>query len=341
LTLSDLTEHAISKNRLIASYNPVAFAMMFEGKIENSVIDAITKSADAYNQFKFSLLTQAANIDSLTDPVSALDEILTIINSSRTSASPYYLSDMLAFGVDKKVITYTVNNITRINYSIPTAFDLSAPSTRSVLVYLNGIQLTFGIDYKFDAIDSMVVMLSTLSLGDMLTINEYNNTNGSFVPPTPSKLGLYPVTVPSMYVDHTYVTPTTVIQGHDGSIMTAFNDYRDAIILEYELRVYNNIKVKYRPELFDINSITPGAFRDTNYSLDEITRIVEQDFIRWSGIYGIDYVSNPAFDDANPFTWNYAGSLNTLLNVPVNGSWRAIFKYIYDKKFKINRLKKQ
>jgi len=330
LTLSDLTEHAAAKNRLIASYNPVAFAMMFEGKIENSVIDAITKSADAYNQFKFSLLTQAANINSLTDPVSALDEILTIINSSKTSTSPYYLSDMLAFGVDKKVITYTVNNLTRTSYSISSTFDLSAPNTRSVLVYLNEKQLTFGVDYIFDVIDNMVVMLTALSLGDVLTINEYNNTNGSFVPPTPSKLGLYPVSVPSMYVDYTYVTPTKVIQGHDGSIMVAFNDYRDAIILEYELRVYNNIKVKYRPELFDINSVTPGAFRNTDYSLDEITKIVEQDFIRWSGIYGIDYVSNPTFNNAEPRTWNYTGSLNTLLNVSVNGSWRSIFKYFYD-----------
>ena len=334
LTLSDLTYHYETSTSLIASYNPIAFAMMFIGKIENNVIDAIVKSSDAYNQFKFSLVAQAADINSTIDPVTALDEILSLMNVSRTADSSYYLSDMLGYGTDKKSLVYTVVRSNVVRYALTTEFNLSTVSTRSVLVYLNDVQLTVGVDYEFDLVDAAVIVITPLIIGDVITINEYSSTNGNFVPPTPTKLGLYPAYQPMIYEDSTYVTPTMVIQGHDGSIMTAFGDYRDDIVLEYELRVYNNIKVKYRSELFDVNSVTPGAFRDTagvsDYTLSEITSIVEQDFIRWSGIYGIDYTSNATFDDSNPLTWNYAGSLNTLLSVPVNGSWRSIFKYFYD-----------
>jgi hypothetical protein len=44
--------------------------------------------------------------------------------------------------------------------------------------------------------------------------------------------------------------------------MIAFNDYRDAIILEYELRVYNNLKVSYRNDLVDPHSVYPGIWRN-------------------------------------------------------------------------------
>ena len=69
---------------------------------------------------------------------------------------------------------------------------------------------------------------------DTLIINDYHSTLGCFVPPTPSKLGLYPKYQPRIYQDYTYSTPVNVIQGHDGSITVAYNDFRDAIILEFE-----------------------------------------------------------------------------------------------------------
>lgn len=329
LTLSDLAQHHYNPTQLVANYNPIAFAMMFIGKIENNVIDAITKSSDAYNQFKFSILTQAASVSSELDTVVALDLILTTINESRTSSSPYYLSDMLGFGSIKNVLTYTVSNALITTYAITSQFDLSAPSTQSILIYINGSQKTFGVDYTFDAVDSLVNISATLTIGDVITVVEYTTTNGCYIPPTPSKLGLYPKFIPSMYVDTTYSTPTTVIRGHDGSITVAYNDYRDAILLEYELRVYNNIKVAYRSELFNIFEIMPGAFRTGDYTQSEINSIIEQDFIRWSGLYNIDYTTN-AFDSTNSLTWNYSGSYNGLVGKELQGSWRSIFKYFYD-----------
>ena len=64
--------------------------------------------------------------------------------------------------------------------------------------------------------------------------------------------------------------PLNVIQGHDGSKSIAFDDYRDNIILEMEKRIYNNISVEFKN---DANTsylgVEPGAFRKTDYSLDE------------------------------------------------------------------------
>ena len=330
-TLADLDEQAASKTRLISNANPMSFAMMFIGKKENNVIDAIEKSAAAYNYFKLALINQASLIENVLNPANALDEILSVINTSKSKLSPYYLSDMLGYGIDKSTITYIVTNNRVTSYSLSSEFSLSTVNARSVLVYVNDQQLTHGIDYEFDTVNKSVVFLNQLSIGDVITINDYASTEGCFIPTTPTKLGLYPSYVPKIYSDNTYANgPVNVIQGHDGSLMVAYNDYRDDIILEFELRVYNNLKIQYRAELFDINSSNPGAFRNIGYSQTEITGVLEQDLISWAGAYGVDYLTNTTFVQDNPFTWNYANSYNSQFGKPLSGNWRSIFKYFYD-----------
>ena len=336
-SFSDLTDHAASKTRLIANATPISFAMMFIGKKENSVIDAISKSSSLYNYFKLTLLNQVSTVSNDLNPAVALDEILANININKTAQSSYYLSDMVPYGANKKVLMYTVSNLTNGYYALSSEFSLSKMSTLGVLVYLNGVQLTANTDYTFDPVDAYVIISSTtqLNIGDTIRIDEFQNTNGSFVPPTPTKLGLYPAFMPKIYLDDTYASgPVNVIQGHDGSIMIAFNDYRDAIILEYELRVYNNLKVSYRAELFDINISNPGKFRDaagiSNYSVSEIKSLLGQDFIKWANSYGIDYTTNNTYDAKKPFTWNYKTVSYTSSGDIGSGNWRGIYNYYYD-----------
>ena len=337
-TLSDLAEHAGSNKRLVANaVNPISFAMMFIGKKTNSVIDAIKKSAEAYNYFKLTLINKISSTSAIsgqTNRISTegtLDSVLKTLNNSRTAQSPYYLSDMIAYASEKKMLEYTVNNSSITVYPLTSPFDPTEQSFRTIYVYLKNQLLIHGLDYKFDTIDGTVEFLTTLYPGDHIRIDDFYNSTGSFVPPTPTKLGLYPSYIPKIYVDYSYASgPVNVIQGHDGSLMVAFNDYRDAIILEYEKRVYNNLKVQYRYDLFDVNSVLPGAFRNNDYSLDEINGIIESDFIKWSGEYGIDYTTHGTFDSTNPFTWNYGSSYSKKINIPVKGSWRAVFDYFYD-----------
>ena len=354
-TLSDLAQHMATSTRLVANgVNPIAFAMMFIGKKTNSVIDAIDKSAEAYNYFKLSLINKITekfsgyqkydtgktliNFDKAA--AADLEEVLKELNSNKTAQNAYYLSDMLATGPNKKTISYIIpvgsNNTT---FALSTAFDPNSPSIAGIYVYLNGILLTFAVDYDINTIDgTLTTNIKNQNIilypGDKLVIDQYFDTRGSFIPPTPTKLGLYPAYVPTLLGDQTYALSdsagTLVIRGHDGSIMPAFGDYRDNLILEYETRVFNNLKIYYNYGLFDINSVRPGAFRTNDYSLQEINSILESDFVKWSGQYGIDYAMHSVFDGTNPFTWNYGTSYNKNFKVNVTGSWRSIFQYFYD-----------
>ena len=136
-------------------------------------------------------------------------------------------------------------------------FSLATLSTKAVLVYQNGIQLIHDKDYTFNT-DGFVVISATKVKDDLIEIYEFGNTDGCYVPPTPSKLGLYPVFHPAIIDDNTYLTTTKVIQGHDGSKTVAHDDYRDALLLELEKRIYNNIKVTYDTTRLDVNDFVPG-----------------------------------------------------------------------------------
>ena len=337
--LRDLPNPSKYGTRLISNAIPESFAHIFIGKKEHSVIDAISKVQNQYSQFKTQILSQLNVLTNQTDPVASLDLILATINQDKTPPSPYYLSDMVAYGTDKTTTTYTVTDNRIKSYAISSEFSTTKLSLRSVLVYVNGVQLVLGRDYTFDVGDSYVTINSVidnddvrpgLRSGDVITIVDYPDTTGSYVPPTPTKLGLYPSFCPKKYIDDTYITPQAVIQGHDGSITIAYNDFRDDILLEFEKRVYNNIKQSYRSELFDINSILPGAFRNSQYSLEEINSILSGDFLKWAGVNGVDYTTNDIFDSTNSRTWNYVGAYIPQLSDHVSGYWRGIFKYLYD-----------
>ena len=330
--LRDLTNYSQYGTRLISNSNPIAFAQFFLGKKEHNVVDAIRLAADQYNQFKMNLLRAIAEVDYQLSPSDALDIALKEINNNKDSRTPYYRSDMLGYGDNKIVKTYTVKNNNNI-FAIPNSveFDLSILSFKSVLVYLNGEQLVSGVDYDFDKNDSTVIISTNISTGDIVTISYYPDTKGAFVPSTPSKLGLYPAYPPKIRIDDSYIgNDALVIIGHDGSSFPAYNDYRDDIILEYEKRVYNNIKVKYKPNIFDVTTLSPGKFRNRDYSLSDVNSLLIKEFIKWTGAYNIDATSNTIADEGDPFTWNYKGTFDNITKEPIRGFWRSIYKYLYD-----------
>ena len=126
-------------------------------------------------------------------------------------------------------------------------------------VYLNDVQLILGTDYTFSTTDDTVNISATLAEGDIIKIKDYSDTTGSYIPATPTKLGIYPSYKPETFTDTTYITDTDVIRRHDGSIIKAYGDERDDLILELEKRIYNNIKVTYDQTLLDVNEVVPSA----------------------------------------------------------------------------------
>ena len=179
------------------------------------------------------------------------------LNKSKTSEMPFYFSDMLGYQSSKNT-THIVQNPSTIYYALNTPFDLTTVSNKSVNVYINGVQLVEGLDYKFEAdYSGFVTITKTKVIGDVIDIYEYNNTDGSYIPATPTKLGLYPKFVPQKFLDTTYQTPVNVIQGHDGSIFVAYNDFRDDLLPTLDV---------------ERGSITPNEGSDKYYfSADDVT----------------------------------------------------------------------
>jgi hypothetical protein len=333
--LSDFNEYG---TRLICNKNPLSFASYFVCDGEHDVIKALRKASNQYNQFKLNLIRNAAQLTRTYTPSDALDVVLHNINLTRDGQYPFAKSDMLAFGPNVITRIYTITNPRNKEYTIPNGvFDLSNLSLRSVLVYHTDVttgeirQLIHERDYTFDPYVGLVLLKIELTRNDTITVKDYSSTDGCFVPLTPTKLGLYPKFEPKIFVDDTYANgPQTVIQGHDGSITLAYGDFRDQILLEYETRVFNNLKTNYNPELFDINTVMPGAFRKNPYAYAEISGILEKEFLKWAGFYGFDYKTNDHLNVDIPKTWNWKSAKNSVTNRPIPGNWRGAFKFYYD-----------
>ena len=209
--------------------------------------------------------------------------------------------------------TTTVTPITTQVFDTTQIYNYTSANYLGLLVYINDVLLTRDKEYIVATDGPRLTILLPLSVGDIVTIQEYTATYGTFVPNTPTKLGLYPAFEPAIYLDSTYVTPTLVIRGHDGSITVAFNDFRDQLLLEFETRIYNNLKLDGNPVPLVDTDVIPGQFRTTDYSLSEITDILSKDFLTWVGWNKLDYKTQDYIAD-NAFTWNYSSASNKLDN---------------------------
>lgn len=152
------------------------------------------------------------------------------------------------------------------------------------------------------------------------------NGDPTFIPPSPSRLGVYPVYAPEKYTDLTLRKPKDVLQFHDGSIIIAFDDFRDDVILELEQNIYDSIpdefKTEERPD-FDWTDFVEAQFRDGDYSEEEFNTLMTPIIQRWAITNNLDLTSNEDYSPTDPFTYNYSS-----LGLP--GYWRGIFKEYYD-----------
>lgn len=324
--LGNLTAYG---TRVIQHSGPVNLSLYHLGSKTANVLKGLNQARLDYGKFKRAFITLASESGIDTDPRRHVDYILEELSKDKTKTQPYYLSDMFAHSGAVRS-EYVVLDSRVKTYPLLTAFNLDSLSNRAVNIYVNEEQLVYGKDYVFGT-DTFFEILSTLNEGDIIEAFEFETTDGSFCPATPTKLGLYPAFEPSIYVDTTYLEPTRVIQGHDGSITIAFNDYRDDLILELEKRIFNNIKIKYDASIFDIYDFVPGYSRTTDYSKEEFDLVLSQFFFDWTTNISQDYTKqdNALWDRLNPFTWNYRN--NTLPDDRTTPAfWRGIYKWTLD-----------
>ena len=315
--------------------SPMIYSSLFLLNDEVSFMDSIRAAQFEYSKFKYKFLENAGEIAANRGNVPAtVDAIMLKINAVNNIQMPWYYSDMVPYDQNKKVIEYTVLATEILEYEIPTIFDDTKLSNQAILVYVNGIQLIKNHDYEFSKTRPSIVFKHLLEYDDVINIVIYANTDGCYVPETPTKLGLYPKFTPEIFIDDTYLTPIQVIRGHDGSITPAFGDVRDELLLELEKRIYNNIKATYDPLVFDINSIVPERFRNTGYIKSEFDNIISSSYTQWLGSNRVAITTNDWFDEKNFFTWNYSSNriFNAdlrLNNTVLPGYWRGIFLFLY------------
>jgi hypothetical protein len=316
---------------LLQHRSPLVYAMTFLSDPLVNFVNGIDLARKEYAKFKNKFLSLCSSLNTLDykDPVTGVDTILKNINLVKNNSFPWYYSDMVPQGDSYSTIQYTVLSARQTRYEISSIFNNTKLSNRAVLVYVNNVQQRLATDYTVSQISPEIIFNNPLDIGDVITIRDYSDTDGNYIPETPTKLGLYPKFTPKILVDTTYQQPTTMIQGHDGSLTPAFGDFRDQYLLELELRIYNNLKNTHANAL-DLYNTVPGRFRTTDYSLAEFNRILGRSFLTWAGANNIKYTENTSYDANNPWTWNFSGFTDAIDKSLLQGSWRAIYNYWFD-----------
>ena len=311
---------------------PTVYGTTFLTDPTVNFVKGVTLARKEYTRFKNRFISLASSMKGLdyTNPVSSVDAILSSINSVKNSSFSWYYSDMVPQGTIYTSTVYSILNVRQTQYEINSIFNNTVLSNRAVLVYHNGVQLVVGTDFNFSLVSPSITVNVSLTVGDTLEIRDYPNTDGNYIPETPTKLGLYPKFEPTLYLDNTYQIPTMVIRGHDGSLTPAFGDFRDSFLLELEKRIYNNIKAEYDTNFMNPYDTIPGRFRVTDYSQLEWNQLLTQNFLQWVGDNHVDYTSNTWFDANNPWTWNYDKFTDIVSGNYLQGSWRAVYNYWFD-----------
>lgn len=181
-------------------------------------------------------------------------------------------------------------------------------------------------------------------------------TNPTYVPATPTRLGILPSYQPIVYFDNTYLTPKLVLQTHDGSRIVLVDDlgYQLGSILhnqasttnpsqltdpvaaawlQFELNLYNSLPAIYKntdfTPVYDIRTEAPGRWRKTAYSNVEVINLMRGAFDKWCITNQVDFSANTGYSTDNQFSYNYR-SVNDTTGNAIPGHWQGIYRWYYD-----------
>jgi len=348
--LRDLGNLVPYGTKIIQNSASLVLPSVFLRKSEHNLFNALQYNSEQYVKYKQQLVKIVNDIDweQRFEPSYILDTALEQIVSAKSEGDSFFWSDMLPSQAPYKTNTYTFANALQESiYPLAQTYDFTEANYKGVLVYLtrttSGVtkttQLIRDVDYVVSTTSPSLTVTEDLQAGDVVTIKEYNQTYGNFVPNTPSKLGMYPRWKPEIVLDPNYQTPTYMLRGHDGSYTslytldytpaTGLTDFRDQALLEFETRIYNNIKLSTLVPI-ERYEVLPGFFRESTYSTEDYLKIYSSQFLNWAGQNRIDYKTQSGFTKGNEFSWNYYQSGNKLTGTPIDqGYWRGVYEYFY------------
>ena len=216
--LGDLDRYG---KRFVKHSGPINMPLYHITNKNYNIIKALKYSKTEFSRFKKTFLDLASSLGYDGPIKSHVDLLLKNINQDKLKSQPFYFSDMLASGSANK-IEYKVLDSRTVDYPITNIFKLTELSSKSVIVYLNGYQITYGKDYNFD-VPGYISINAGQQENDIIEIFEYATTDGSFIAPTPTKLGLFPKYYPELTIDDTVLAdePTSTgpfkIYGEDSA----------------------------------------------------------------------------------------------------------------------------
>jgi len=322
----------------------------FLRKQNYNLFDALLFNSREYIKYKQLIVDTVNNMDLVQRylPAQLLDMALDQITDAKSQIQAFFWSDMLPVKSAFRTNTYTfANTLDTTIYPLSKVYNFQTANYDGVLVYLSRIvdnnrvqrQLIKGVDYSVSAESPSLTITLDLQPNDQITINEYNQTYGSYVPNTPTKLGMYPASIPGVVLDSDYSQPTYFIKGHDGSYTKLYGtyipetqvlvDFRDQALLEFEKRVYNNLKLNAEVPI-QRYEVIPGYFRDPTYTWNEFLEIYTPSFLNWVGQNRLNYKTQ-LYNKNNQYTYNYTSASNKIDKAQIDqGYWRGTYEYFYD-----------
>lgn len=374
------------KNRSIGAYilqntAPLLKTMLVSSSDDLDFIVGERFSQDEYTKFKNKYLRTALQLinqgfnpvqyHNNTIVVSAwVEEILKTVNVSNEFSNAFAYSYMIANGSpytdETQVVLASIDPLdpTHSILTLTNYLDLSDPRNALYIYDTTGQEtlLVIGEDYEIVSTNLSIDIrfnLDNVPPGSTVFFALYKNPLPAYIPSTPSKIGAYPTYLPRIEWDTSYINPTWVIIGHDGSKTLAygtydpatyiFTDYRDSLLLELEKRIYNLIQYRFRHQYYlplRVESVKSGYFRQTRYSRQEYLDITNSYLNKWCAKNKANYRANdwysmydnpavvPNFTPGVGNIWklyNYRGAVDSTgqsLNLP--GNWKGIFQYYYD-----------
>ena len=413
--LRDLGNLSQNGLKFVKHSGPINLASFNLTQKDFDAINSIKFAGLEYIKFKREFLRIANELGFDGEPKQHVDKILNELTKNKTSSDPFYFSDMIPFGGDK-VTRHVVDDPSENIFSLSRGIDFTKLNQFAVLPYLNNRLLVKDLEYTISTNGFLNISIP-VKANDEVDVYEFETTDGCWIPPTPTKLGLYPKYQPKAYLDDTYiydvpesegpykiygVDETTtdssyknklgwfyplyttesaakaadsanggagqahdhifagynkifympssmmnhavsddntydewpaakpIIEGHDGSKWICYGDYRDELLLDFERRIFNNLKQPYDENIFGLENFVETKNRKTGFERYRTSKTMISDFNKWLETVGNpDYVTNTYFDRTNPFTYNYS-KFADIDNLSLPGFWRSIYKDFYN-----------
>jgi len=319
-----------------------------------NITSSIRYNQREYEAFKGKFLQRAQYYGTQIDTSvisTVVDTVLDDMYSYRSNLKIFTETHAFAYGINyKEQIVYPDFNITYVDMDETVTSAHIDNREKIVHIYFTKaedradgnppILLLKDIDYtikvtvnEFGNSVTRITFTNTIDRASSVEIRVFENIQNSFIPLTPSMVGMHSVYLPRVLYDDTYVgADRKFIQGHDGSRTLAFGDFRDDALLELEKRIYNatpDMFVKEYLPAVNYFKVAPGKFRTSDYSRFEFSRILEPVVQRWCVEHSVDLITHRTYDESLPFTWNYSKELDKD-GETVAGNWRGIYLDYYD-----------